>query len=105
VKTKELNGKSKEGWRSHTDLSRSAVYSADRGQAVHDLNATGGRVVNRSVVAHGEIDRGVGGKEAARPVLMTRTKCKTRKILIRKLADKTQPSALKASGRQRQRIS
>ena len=26
--------------RIHTDLSRSAVYSADRGQDVHDLNAT-----------------------------------------------------------------
>lgn len=51
---------------------------------------------NRSVFGHWEIDLVVGGKDAAKPVLMTLTERKTRKILIRKLADKTQQSVLKA---------
>lgn len=180
--------------RIHTDLSRSAVYSADRGQDVHDLNATAKgpqlklgahykavefihqqiveercspevvahrmdeqkhgcsvcaktlysyidqgliegvsneslwekrkrrkrrrktivrrskkhparrksiekrpeEAEERSVFGHWEIDLVVGGKDAAKPVLMTLTERKTRKILIRKLADKTQQSVLNA---------
>ena len=53
-------------------------------------------VEDRSVFGHWEIDLVVGGKDAAKPVLMTLIERKTRKILIRKLADKTQQSVLKA---------
>jgi IS30 family transposase len=48
------------------------------------------------VFGHWEIDLVVGGKDTAKPPLMTRTERKTRKILIRKLADKTQQSVLNA---------
>lgn len=53
-------------------------------------------VKDRSVFGHWEIDLVVGGKNTAKPVLMTLIERKTRKILIRKLADKTQQSVLKA---------
>jgi IS30 family transposase len=55
-------------------------------------------VEGRLVFGHWEIDLVVGGKGAAKPVLMTLTERKTRKIIIRKLADRTQESVLNALG-------
>jgi len=53
-------------------------------------------VEGRSVFGHWEIDLVVGGKGAAKPVLMTLTERKTRKTIIRKLPDRTQGSVLNA---------
>jgi IS30 family transposase len=53
---------------------------------------------DRLVFGHWEIDLVVGGKGAAKPVLMTLTERKTRKLIIRKLPDRTQESVLNALG-------
>jgi len=53
-------------------------------------------VSERKVFGHWEIDLVVGGKDTAKPVLMTLVERKTRKIIIRKLRDKTQASVIKS---------
>lgn len=53
-------------------------------------------VETREEFGHWEIDLVVGGKHTDKPVLMTIVERKTRKVLIRKLPDKTQQSVLRA---------
>lgn len=50
----------------------------------------------REEFGHWEIDLVVGGKDTAKPVLMTLVERKTRCLIVRKLPDKTQESVLKA---------
>ena len=53
-------------------------------------------VAGREVFGHWEIDLVVGGKGASKAVLLTLTERKTRRLIVRKLKDKTQASVLKA---------
>jgi len=53
-------------------------------------------VEEREEFGHWEIDLIVGGKDTSRPVLLTLIERKTRRLIIRKLPDKTQSSVIKA---------
>ncbi len=56
-------------------------------------------VESREVFGHWEIDLVVGGKGTSTTALLTLIERKTRKMIIRKLADRTQESVLKALAR------
>lgn len=51
---------------------------------------------DREEFGHWEIDLVVGGKDTSKPVMLTIIERKTRRLIIRKLKDKTQESVLKA---------
>jgi len=53
-------------------------------------------VESREEFGHWEIDLVVGGKDAAKPVLMTLVERKTRQLVMRKLPDRTQESVIRA---------
>lgn len=54
------------------------------------------QIEERKEFGHWEIDLVEGGKRTSKPVLLTLLERKTRKVIIRKLPDKTQASVLKA---------
>lgn len=62
----------------------------------HGIEDRPEKVAERNEAGHWEVDLVVGGKEKGAAVLLTLTERKTRKLLARKLKDRTQKSVIRA---------
>ena len=98
--------------RLNSDLTTCIVYNANRAQDVCDkslrrqakrgtplgrgIDDRPEEVASRSVYGHWEIDLVVSGKGKGRVALLTLVERKTRKLIIRRIKDKTQASVLRA---------
>lgn len=86
VSNESLWEKRKRRKRRHKTLVRHPKKHPARRKSIENRPA---EADDRSVFGHWEIDLVVGGKDTAKPVLMTLTERKTRRIIIRKLPDRT----------------
>ena len=77
----------------HKSLHRQAKRSTPLGRSIEDRPP---EVADRGVYGHWEIDLVVGGKGMGSAALLTLVERKTRKLIIRKIKDKTQASVLRA---------
>ena len=78
---------------SHKSLRRQAKRGTPLGRSIDDRPE---EVADRSVYGHWEIDLVVSGKGKGRVALLTLVERKTRKLIIRRIKDKTQASVLRA---------
>lgn len=79
--------------KTHKSLRRQAKRGTPLGRGI---DARPGEVAGREVYGHWEIDLVVGGKGMGSAALLTLVERKTRKLMIRKIKDKTQASVLRA---------
>jgi IS30 family transposase len=79
--------------RTHKSLRRQAKRGTPLGRGIDDRPE---EVAGREVYGHWEIDLVVGGKGQGSAALLTLVERKTRKLIIRKIKDKTQASVLRA---------
>jgi len=93
VTNESLWEKRKRHKKGYKTLHRKAKKAAPPG---HSINDRPPQVADREEFGHWEIDLIVSGKGAGTAVLLTLVERKTRKLIIRKLADKTQAAVLKA---------
>ena len=77
----------------HKSLHRQAKRGTPLGRSIEDRPE---EVADRLVYGHWEIDLVVGGKGMGSAALLTLVERKTRKLIIRKIKDKTQASVLRA---------
>ena len=83
--------------RSRGKKHKSLRRQAKRGTPLnHGIDNRPEEVVGRDVYGHWEIDLIVGGKGKGRAALLTLIERKTRKLIMRKIKDKTQASVLRA---------
>lgn len=93
VSNETLPEKSRRGKRRHKALQRNPRKGGARRRSIDERPA---EVDLREEFGDWEIDLVVGGKDAEKPVLMTLVERKTRKLIVRKLPDRTQASVLRA---------
>jgi IS30 family transposase len=79
--------------KTHKALHRQAKRAAPLDRSIDDRP---GEVAGREVCGHWEIDLVVGGKGMGTAALLTLVERKTRKLIMRKIKDKTQASVLRA---------
>lgn len=79
--------------RTHKSLRRQAKRGTPLGRSIDDRPV---EVADRAVGGHWEIDLVVGGQGKGSAALLTLVERKTRKLIIRKIKDKTQASVLRA---------
>lgn len=77
----------------HKSLRRQAKRGTPLDRSIEDRPE---EVAGRAVYGHWEIDLVVGGKGAGTAALLTLVERKTRKLIIRKIKDKTQASVIRA---------
>ncbi len=80
----------------HKSLRRQAKRGTPLNRSIDDRSE---EVLGREVYGHWEIDLVVGGKGMGCAALLTLVERKTRKLIIRKIKDKTQASVLRAINR------
>ena len=79
--------------KTHKSLHRRAKRAVPLGRSIDERPQ---EVAERSVCGHWEIDLVVGGKGKGSTALLTLVERKTRKLILRKIKDKTQASVLRA---------
>lgn len=79
--------------KTHKSLHRRAKRALPLGRSIDDRPR---EAAERSVFGHWEIDLVVGGKGMGKAALLTLVERKTRKLIIRKIKDKTQASVVRA---------
>lgn len=79
--------------KTHKSLRRQAKRGTPLGRSIDDRP---GEVAERTVYGHWEIDLVVSGKGKGNAALLTLVERKTRKLIIRRIKDKTQASVLRA---------
>ena len=79
--------------KTHRSLHRRAKRGTPLGRSIDDRPE---EVTNRETYGHWEIDLVVSGKGMGKAALLTLVERKTRKLIIRKIKDKTQASVLRA---------
>jgi IS30 family transposase len=77
----------------HKSLHRRAKRSIPRDRSIDDRPA---EVADREEAGHWEIDLVVGGKGLGKAALLTLVERKTRKLIVRKIKDKTQAAVVRA---------